>query len=869
MSDDPTLPSQTLPDPSLQPARRTLSTIPSFLVSPDPAGIDRIWPFGGLESNRARASAQPVQAQPRPVPALADVLAPDEIERFEPLATEGEFGAPLQQLGSAAGSLFQAARLGPHQVLTLLHSDLTPIFERGRLSTSAKGWLRDRHHGVEWASGLTLAARPGTGAFEPDPAKLADAFRQEAERMRGLRRRFLARLAGGGVVFVLASPEPVEPALLAMIEAELARLGQGAPFWLLALSEARGEPASIQPAALSPRVLTAVIGRTWRDGDLFASLLRQALAAAPFPSWPGVRQAVVTQLAPQSRTLPLPAKAEVGGSDGALDFGWGRASLVNGHDWSRQVGDQFLFHASEPTRPGTALEWHDVRLAGPMRLSVEAAVPIPSIAPLQLVLTVGHGESELGRTRCEMNDEARAGTLNLAFTAKAHETLTIRLSATTLRGLEEGERSVIGLRALALEPERPEGEPPAETFETTDAPATSSAASSDPGEPLQTVQAEFVAISAPMPGDETLFQRHVLAPRETWAKAMPRFVANLSGGEPDISRIYKVERLTQGRAVDRFEDACVVGFNGIVKSGRFFDRYTVHDEENLLRLARAHGAYENCATGLQLHEGAVVLAREALEGAERLDHSVFLGTPDEPDNWGMWLLLGVAGMHEFLANRDRYDRFLCEREQPWQRSLLQTYGVAEEDIVEQRRGAAYRCRSVSLLRMVGRDLILAPHECELFRDLAGRLVRGSDTASPSPERIFISRLSRTRKGGAYRGLINEEELIDALVPLGFTVVEPEYLSFAEQVALFAQARVVVGLGGAAMFNTVFCRPQTQVVTIESTGVFLDAHTNLFSSLGLDYGVIIGEEDLTDPRRSQRRWRLDVPGAVAALRPMLG
>jgi capsular polysaccharide biosynthesis protein len=134
-------------------------------------------------------------------------------------------------------------------------------------------------------------------------------------------------------------------------------------------------------------------------------------------------------------------------------------------------------------------------------------------------------------------------------------------------------------------------------------------------------------------------------------------------------------------------------------------------------------------------------------------------------------------------------------------------------------------------------------------------------AAGTPEKIFISRLTRTRKHGAYRGLNNEEALIEVLHRIGFVAVEPEQLPLEAQVALFRNARSIVGLGGAAMVNTAFCRPGTRVVTIESTLGFIDGHTNIFGSLGLDYGVILGDEDRTDQRPVQWRWRLDVPRAL--------
>ena len=112
--------------------------------------------------------------------------------------------------------------------------------------------------------------------------------------------------------------------------------------------------------------------------------------------------------------------------------------------------------------------------------------------------------------------------------------------------------------------------------------------------------------------------------------------------------------------------------------------------------------------------------------------------------------------------------------------------------------------------------------------------------------------------------MEERALIDALAPLGFVAVEPETLPFAAQIQLFNQADVIVGLGGAGLFNAVFARPGTRIVTIESTAHWVHAHANLFTTAGLDYGVIFGQEDPSDTRAMHRRWHLDVPAAVAAI-----
>ena len=60
-------------------------------------------------------------------------------------------------------------------------------------------------------------------------------------------------------------------------------------------------------------------------------------------------------------------------------------------------------------------------------------------------------------------------------------------------------------------------------------------------------------------------------------------------------------------------------------------------------------------------------------------------------------------------------------------------------------------------------------------------------------------------------------------------MEPESLSLNEQARIFRSADVIVGLGGAAMFNVAFSRAGVKVVDIESGMLHADAHANLFAS----------------------------------------
>jgi capsular polysaccharide biosynthesis protein len=62
-------------------------------------------------------------------------------------------------------------------------------------------------------------------------------------------------------------------------------------------------------------------------------------------------------------------------------------------------------------------------------------------------------------------------------------------------------------------------------------------------------------------------------------------------------------------------------------------------------------------------------------------------------------------------------------------------------------------------------------------------------------------------------LVNEENLVAALERIGSVTVAPEALTPAEQVALFAQARVILGPVGSAFALSGLAAPGTSIVEI--------------------------------------------------------
>ncbi|MDI2112822.1 glycosyltransferase family 61 protein [Commensalibacter nepenthis] len=79
---------------------------------------------------------------------------------------------------------------------------------------------------------------------------------------------------------------------------------------------------------------------------------------------------------------------------------------------------------------------------------------------------------------------------------------------------------------------------------------------------------------------------------------------------------------------------------------------------------------------------------------------------------------------------------------------------------------------------------------------------------PLPTKFYID-----RRAASNRVLQNEDELIEILEQHEFAIIQLEYLTFDEQLHLFANADHIIGAHGAGLANMVFCKPGTQIIEL--------------------------------------------------------
>ncbi len=129
------------------------------------------------------------------------------------------------------------------------------------------------------------------------------------------------------------------------------------------------------------------------------------------------------------------------------------------------------------------------------------------------------------------------------------------------------------------------------------------------------------------------------------------------------------------------------------------------------------------------------------------------------------------------------------------------------------------------------------------------------------KKIFVTRASAKK-----RRILNEQQLISALVELGFEVCDPAKLSVREQREIFRQAGAVVGCHGAGLTNLVWCERGTCVVEIHAPsepGLF---YWRVCETLGLRYHPVFGVR--RKGRRASRSLDDDFVVEVAPLRTLL-
>ena len=230
-------------------------------------------------------------------------------------------------------------------------------------------------------------------------------------------------------------------------------------------------------------------------------------------------------------------------------------------------------------------------------------------------------------------------------------------------------------------------------------------------------------------------------------------------------------------------------------------------------------------------------------------------------NYYHWTIDGIGR----LAALDDATREACshvlipDRLPPAHRAILAHTGLADQcTIVPVAADETLRVdRLVTPWTMTGDT---RPHPA--LRSLFARPPFPSRTQVPSetPTRIYVD-----RRASINRRLTNEAEVIAALARFGIAPIRLETLPLDEQIALFANAELVVAPHGAGLANLVYARPGLRVIELH-----MDVYTTwivrrLAALFDVDYDCVIGRAHPgTAGSVHARHWTISVTHVEAAV-----
>lgn len=174
-------------------------------------------------------------------------------------------------------------------------------------------------------------------------------------------------------------------------------------------------------------------------------------------------------------------------------------------------------------------------------------------------------------------------------------------------------------------------------------------------------------------------------------------------------------------------------------------------------------------------------------------------------------------------------------------------------------GEAIFCRRLLVARVGFAGMSNWGHVAPLMERLVGA-ARAQSAGQAMPRRLYVSRRDASR-----RRMRNEAALEEAMLARGITPVLFAAMPLRRQIALVAQAEVIVAPHGAGLAHLLLARPGTRVFEIlpieDGTYNLRFNFARLSMMRGLAYSAWVQE---VRPRVSDQDWALDLPRFLDAL-----
>ena len=206
------------------------------------------------------------------------------------------------------------------------------------------------------------------------------------------------------------------------------------------------------------------------------------------------------------------------------------------------------------------------------------------------------------------------------------------------------------------------------------------------------------------------------------------------------------------------------------------------------------------------------------------------------DNYFHWIFNALPRIAVLEASGVAYDRLIVPAElSRFQRESLAVLGIPESRLMP------FTGEHLQPDELVWIAPLAPINEPSSF--LLDWVRRSLGPGESEPTRMYYV----SRRGGT-RNAANERELLDALEPLGFELLLPEQLSFAEQLRTFASAKLLVGPHGSNFVNAIFSRHLSVLEFFQPAHVNWGVYTMLCAAGQDHWNIMCEPERRLGPRK---------------------
>lgn len=196
-----------------------------------------------------------------------------------------------------------------------------------------------------------------------------------------------------------------------------------------------------------------------------------------------------------------------------------------------------------------------------------------------------------------------------------------------------------------------------------------------------------------------------------------------------------------------------------------------------------------------------------------------------------WLLDGLARLA--CLPGPPQGRVLIENTSAFQRAYLDLAGLTSERVLPVSAWSCYAPDRAIVPSLPGDSGSPPPETIHFLRHLRDRSrPRMQRPLTPASRRLFV-----TRPDSISRRLVNEHEVAAVLARAGFSFIDPGACTVLDQMQLFSDAEIVIGLHGGALANLCYCAPGTPVIELFPESYINPCFRRLCRSAGLTYGAI--------------------------------